>query len=98
VKKTSEERSMTEHNFTVLRKNRTGKALCKGVDNHEVGPKRNKLHNTSSIKLEAKMNADVNVARRFRGTGLVDMVMQADVVKRVRRTRNIDAGVGSVAS
>ena len=65
MKKTSEERSMAEHNFTVLRKNRTGKALCKGVGDHEVGPKRNKLHNTSSIKLAAKMNADVNVARRF---------------------------------
>jgi hypothetical protein len=65
VKKTSEERSVTEHNFTMLRKNRTGKALCKGIGDHEVGPKRNKLHNTSSIKLEAKMNADVNVERRF---------------------------------
>jgi hypothetical protein len=65
VKKTSEERSVAEHNCTVLRKNRTGKALGKGVGDHEVGPKRNKLHNTSSIKLTAKMNADVNVARRF---------------------------------
>ena len=40
MKKTSEERSVAEHNFTVLRKNRTGKALCKGVGNDEVGPKR----------------------------------------------------------
>jgi hypothetical protein len=56
---------MAEHNFTVLRKNRTGKAICKGVGDHEVGPKRNKLHNTISIKLAARMNADVNVARRF---------------------------------
>jgi hypothetical protein len=54
VKKTGEERSMSEHNFTVLRKNRTGKALRKDVDDHEVGPERNKLHNTSSIKLAAK--------------------------------------------
>ncbi len=98
MKKTSEERSMTEHNFTVLCKNRTGKVLCKDVGNHEVGPKRYKLHNTSSIKLAAKMNADVNVVRRFRRTGLADMVMQTDVVKHVRRTRNIGAGVGSVAS
>jgi len=65
VKKTSEERSMTEHNFTVLRKNRTGKALCKGVGDHEVGPKRNKFHDTSSIKFAAKMKVDVNVTRRF---------------------------------
>jgi hypothetical protein len=65
VKKTSEERSVAEHNFSVQRKNMTGKALGKGVDDHEVGPKGNKLHNTSSIKLAAKMNADVNVARRF---------------------------------
>jgi hypothetical protein len=65
VKKTSEERSVAEHNFTVLRKYRTGKALGKGVGDHEVGPKRNKLHNTSSIKLTAKMNADVNMTRRF---------------------------------
>ncbi len=36
MKKTSEERSMVEHNFTVLCKNRTGKALRKGVGNHEV--------------------------------------------------------------
>ncbi len=65
MKKTSKERSVAEHNCTVLRKNRTGKALGKGAGDHEVGPKRNKLHNTSSIKLAAKMNADVNVARRF---------------------------------
>ena len=51
MKKASEERSVTDHNFTVLRKNRTGKALCKGDGNHEVSPKRNKLHNTSSVKL-----------------------------------------------
>ena len=57
MKKTSEERSMSEHNFAVLCKNRTGKALGKGVDNHEVGPKRNKSHNTNITKLTAKMNA-----------------------------------------
>jgi hypothetical protein len=65
VKKTSEKRSITEHNFTVLRKYRTAKTLGKGVGDYEVGPKRNKLHDTSSIKLTGKMNADVNVARRF---------------------------------
>jgi hypothetical protein len=56
---------MSEHNFTVLSKNRTRKTLGKGVSNHEVGPKRNESHNTTSIRLPAKMNADVNVARRF---------------------------------
>ncbi len=30
---------MAEHNFTVLCKNRAGKALCEDVGNHEVGPK-----------------------------------------------------------
>ena len=98
MKKTSEERSMTDHNFTVLRKNRTGKALCKGVGNYEVGPKRNNLHNTNNIKISTKLNSDVNVTRRFRCTGLVDMVKQADVVKRVRRTRNIGVGVDNVLS
>jgi hypothetical protein len=49
----------------VLSKNRARKTLGKGVGNNEVGPKRNEAHNTSSIKLAAKMNADVNVARRF---------------------------------
>jgi hypothetical protein len=58
-------RSMVEHNFTVLSKNRTRKTLGKGVGNHEVGSKRNESHNTTSIKLAAKMSADVNVTRRF---------------------------------
>jgi hypothetical protein len=65
VKKTFEKRSMTEHNFTVLCKNSTGKALGKGVGDHEVGPKWNTFHDTSNIKLAAKMNVDVNVSRRF---------------------------------
>ncbi len=37
MKKTSEKGSVVEHNFTVLRKNRTGKALGKGIGDHEVG-------------------------------------------------------------
>jgi hypothetical protein len=65
VKKTSVKRSMAHHNLAMLSKNRARKTLGKCVGNHEVGPKRNKSHNTSSIKLAAKMNADVNVARRF---------------------------------
>ena len=52
---------MVEHKFTVLCKNRTGKALGKGVGDHEVGPKRNEAHNTSSIKLAAKMNASTRI-------------------------------------
>jgi hypothetical protein len=85
VKKTSEERGMAEHNFTVLCKNRAGKALCKGVGNHEVGPKRNKLHNTSRIKLTAKMYADVNVARRFsaKTCTLMTRVRQRQKTRRV---------------
>jgi hypothetical protein len=49
----------------VLSKNRARKSHGKGVGNHEVGPKGNEAHNISSIKLAAKMDADVTVARRF---------------------------------
>ncbi len=65
LEKTSEKRSMSQHDLTVLSKNRARRTLGKVVGNHEVGPKRNETHNTSSIKLAEKMNADVNVARRF---------------------------------
>jgi hypothetical protein len=45
----------------VLSKNRPRKTLSEGVGNHEVGPKRNEAHNTSSIKLAAKMNASTRI-------------------------------------
>jgi len=44
---------------------RTGPRGLLVVVDHEGGPKRNKIHDTSSIKLTAKMNTDVNVTRRF---------------------------------
>jgi hypothetical protein len=42
---------MAQHDVTVLSKNRARKTLGKCVGNHEVGPKRNEAHNTSSTKL-----------------------------------------------
>ena len=41
MKKTSEKRSMAQHDLTVLSKNRSRKTLGEDVGNHEVGPKRN---------------------------------------------------------
>ena len=64
MKKTIEKTSMSEHNFTLLCKNRVGKVLGKGVVNHEVGPKRNKS-DTTSLKIVSKMDSDTNVVRRF---------------------------------
>jgi hypothetical protein len=56
---------MTQYDLTVLSKSRVRKTLRKGIGNHEVGPKRNESHNTSSIILVIKMKVDVNVTRRF---------------------------------
>jgi hypothetical protein len=65
VKKTIVNRGMTQHDLTVLSKIRTRKTLRKDIDKHDMGPKRSESHKTSSIKLAAKMKADVNVTRRF---------------------------------
>ncbi len=65
MKKTSVKGGMTQHDLTVLSKSSSRKTLRNDIDNHEVGPKRSESHKTSSIKLAAKMKADVNVTRRF---------------------------------
>jgi len=65
VKKTSIKRSMAQHNLTMLSKSRARKALGKCISNHKVSPKRKKANNTGSIKLTAKMHANINVARKL---------------------------------
>ena len=68
----SVKRSMSHHDLTVLSKNRdrVRKTLGKCIGNHEVSPKKNETYNTSSIYLVEKMDADVNVARRFPVNGI----------------------------
>ena len=68
MKKPSVKRNMTQHNLTVLSKSRDRKPLGECVGNYEVSVKRNKTHDTSSIKFPTKMDANVIMSRRFVAT------------------------------
>ena len=56
---------MSHHNLTMLSKGRTRKDLGECVGNYEVGVKRNKAHDTSTIKFPTKMDVNINMTRRF---------------------------------
>ena len=58
---------MVQDDLTVLSKSKARKTLRKGIGNHEVGPKWNESHNTSSMKARGKNEGGCQCGEKISG-------------------------------